>query len=394
MKLSNWKSRDTEPITMTALALVALGASRANAQCDCAPTTNLDPPPGVTLLDATDALARPERYSLRSDGQQIEPVARERNNSHPDVSTNAELIAWVTSAMTVVVGRENLVPLDQIYTTEVDDGTVSLVSRIDPSLPKAGHPASGNSCFPILTDDRLIFFQSSAPDLIVGDTNMANDIFVYDRMDDTMTRLSQRVDDGTPGDGGSTGVDVSDDGRFVAFTSQANNLVSHTGTNHPYADCPSFQPTNDVSKILMLDRGALAGGGPPWVFEESLTLITVGRDGNGACTNPSGASDSASVSANGCRIAFRSSAQNLIPGLTIPGSNVYVWERSTGEIRLVSHGFGDLTAPANRPATNPEISDDGRYVVFLSAASNLVGRRLSRVRSTRTRSSSTSRATL
>ena len=361
-----------------AVALAAIAASigfanGAAAQCDCLPTTNLDPPPGVVLLDATSPLALPERYSLRSDGAQILPVAGERNNSHPDVSANVELIAWVTSAMTVVVGRENPVPLSQIYLSEIDDGKVSLVSRIHPTLPNAGHPASGNSDFPIAQDDRLVFFQSSAPNLIPGDTNMTNDIFVYDRQAQLMKRLSQRVDNGAEGNGGSTGADVSDDGRYAVFTSQANNLSSHTGPVHPYSDCPTFQPTNAVTKVYVLDRGVTHGAGPPALAEQWMTLITVGRDANGNCTNPSGASDQATISANGCRVAFRSSASNLIAGQTIPGSHVYVWERSTSQIRLVSHAFGNPTVPANRPAASCEISDDGRYVVFLSDANNLVG---------------------
>lgn len=371
MKLENLGVRQAGFVVGLVFGLTGIGSVEAKAQCECSPTTDLDPPPGVTLLDATLSAARPERYSLRSDGAQIEPVAGERNNSHPDVSTNAEVIAWVTSAMTVVVGRENPVPLDQIYVTEIDDGKVSLVSKIHPSLPDAGDPASGNSCFPIVNDDRRIFFQSSAPNLVPGDTNMTNDIFVYDRKDDVMQRLSQRVDDGVQADGGSTGVDISEDGRYVVFTSQANNLSSFTGSTHPASDCPGFQPTNNVAKIYVLDRGNSNPGAPPWVGEQWISLVTVGRDAGGNCTNPGGPSDQASISANGCRIAFRSSAPNLIPGLTIPGSNVYVWERSTGEIRLVSHAFGDPTAPANRPATSPQISADGRYVVFLSAANNL-----------------------
>src|SRR5262249_5319963 len=85
----------------------------------------------------------------------------------------------------------------------------------------------------ISADGRFVAFESDASDLVAGDTNGKGDVFVYDRTLAQMTRVSVATD-GTQGDGASTQPAISGDGRYVAFTSSATTLV--VGDTNGYED--------------------------------------------------------------------------------------------------------------------------------------------------------------
>ena len=119
----------------------------------------------------------------------------------------------------------NLVPDDtnEVQDIFVYDRTLDTIERV--SVDNSGNEGNGESWYPrISSDGRYVAFNSFASNLVPGDTNGVCDIFVYVRTLDTNERV--RVDnDGTEGNGNSDWASISPDGRYVAFASEASNLV-------------------------------------------------------------------------------------------------------------------------------------------------------------------------
>jgi len=179
----------------------------------------------------------------------------------------------------------------------------------------------------ISADGRVIAFSSLASNLITGDTAEANivNLFVYDLETDTTELL-------TPGtDNFGRSASLSADGRFVAFTSTSSNLVS--GDNNRSTD------------IFVHDRDT-----------GTTELVTAGSNRF---------SGSPTISADGRYVAFDSSASNLVAGDTNGTTDIFVYDRATNTTELV-------TASANNFSENPAISADGQYIVYSSFATNLV----------------------
>ncbi len=201
-------------------------------------------------------------------------------------------------------------------------------------------------------DGRFVAFSSQATNLVVGDTNDSDDIYVFDREKKTTERVSLPtgvlpgdlpLDPAEQANGNSQQPSLSADGRYVAFDSYASNLVSGD--------------TNDLSDVFVRDR------------QTGVTeRISVGPNGE-ETTEDSG---QAVLSAGGRYVAYESWSPNLGPGDTNNAYDIYVYdrERHTQErISVDSKGRG-----ANGASFAPSISDDGRFVVFDSVATNLVAR--------------------
>src|SRR5213595_159425 len=93
------------------------------------------------------------------------------------------------------------------------------------SMDSAGNEGNGGSGGPAISaDGRFVAFASYASNLVPGDTNGVADVFVHDRQTGTTKRVSVNSA-GTQGNGGSGSPAISADGRFVAFSSYATNLV-------------------------------------------------------------------------------------------------------------------------------------------------------------------------
>ena len=187
---------------------------------------------------------------------------------------------------------------------------------------------------------RYVAFDSSASNLVTGDTNVHRDVFVHDLETATTTRVSV-ASSGTQANGLSGSPAVTADGRFVAFVSWASNLVP--------------DDTNGHSDIFVHDR------------QNGLTTkVSVDSWGNQA-NNWSAFSD---ISADGRFVAFISTASNLVPGDVGTDPDVFVHDRLTGATTRVTLGIDG--AEPNQGSRNPVISSDGRFVAFVSPASNLV----------------------
>jgi Tol biopolymer transport system component len=197
----------------------------------------------------------------------------------------------------------------------------------------------------ISPDGRFVAFESDASDLVPQDTNAASDVFVRDRLTGTTERVS--FDSlGQEGNLGSFGGTISPDGRYVAFVSLADNLVPGD--------------TNGTSDFFVHDR-------------QTGTTERVNVDSSGVQANDS-TYGSVSISADGRFIAFPSHASNLVPGDTNQIPDVFVRDRLMGvteRVSVDSNGAQAIPFLINEQFSCG-MSSDGRYVAFVSEAVNLV----------------------
>ncbi len=207
------------------------------------------------------------------------------------------------------------------------------------SLASDGTPGNDLSWDPsVSADGRFVAFMSNATNLVPGDTNAKSDIFVHDRQTDT-TELVSVASNGAQGNGSSFESSISADGRLVAFDSQASNLVAGD--------------TNAQIDVFVHDRTTGS--------TERVSVSSDGAQGNGS---------EPSISTDGRFVAFGSAATNLVAEDTNAKSDVFVRDRTNDTTERVSVATGGAEGDAGSVA--PSISADGRYVAFASGASNFV----------------------
>lgn len=192
----------------------------------------------------------------------------------------------------------------------------------------------------ISTDGRYVAFSSPATNLVPGDLNGKEDIFVCDRQNGTTDRISVNSQ-GVGGTGDSLLPSISGDGRFVAFSSAANNLVPGDG--------------NGTQDVFVHDRQT-------GVTQRINISYTGGESSYGA--------ESPSISGDGRFVAYNSFAADLVPNDGNSETDVFVYDRQTGTTKRIS--LGPNGVEGNDRSRYPNISTDGRYVAFESDASNLV----------------------
>ena len=252
----------------------------------------------------------------------------------PSVSANGRFVSFYSSAPNLVAGDTN--NNVDVFVRNLATGTTERVS-----VGTGGTQAAGSSDYSsINADGRFVAFYSIAPNLVNDDTNGLPDIFVRDRQTNTTKRISV-ADDGTQGNGVSDLPSISADGRYVAFLSTASNLVR--GDTNSYAD------------IFVHDRGTAT--------TTRVSIATGAMQGNSGSYYPS-------ISADGRFVAFESDATNLVSGDTNRTTDVFVRDRQTSTTERISNGLGGVAA--NGGSHSPSISGDGRFVAFVSMASNLV----------------------
>jgi Tol biopolymer transport system component len=108
----------------------------------------------------------------------------------------------------------------QIFVRDLALGKITRISRTSKGRPPEKHSSSPT----ISGDGRYVAFVSESPEIVEDDRNNASDVFLYDRLKETMTLVSRSAAGGSA-NGVSTNPEVSFDGRFVAFQSDASNIV-------------------------------------------------------------------------------------------------------------------------------------------------------------------------
>jgi Tol biopolymer transport system component len=251
-------------------------------------------------------------------------------SGNPSLSADGRFVAFGSFATTLVSGDTN--GTSDVFVRDREAGTTERVS-----VSSRGAQGGGYSDWPSLSaDGRFVAFASDARNLVPGDTNGRQDVFVRDRLKGTTQRVSlgPRGAQGDRDSGGFGGVAVSADGRFVAFYSDATNLVPGD--------------TNGTWDVFVRDRA-----------RGTTERVNVGR--GGAQDDGSGAWDVA-ISADGRSVAFASDGTNLVPGDTNGWADVFVHDRARRTTERVSVSSGG--AQGGWDSSGPSLSADGRLVAF------------------------------
>jgi Tol biopolymer transport system component len=222
-----------------------------------------------------------------------------------------------------------------VYLRDRTSGVTTLVS-----VNVTGSGGNGDSfAMGVSSNGQYAVFESSASDLVAGDTNNANDVFVRDVLNGTTTLVSVSTKGGV-GNGTSRTPVMTPDGRYVAFVSSASNLVPGD--------------TNSIPDIFVRD---LQLG--------TTTLASPGAQSTGA-TAASGSAAPA-ITPDGSRVVFYSSATNLVPGLTNVG-DIYVRDLVAGTTYWASSGarsvLQSVFGAASGVCFGPRISSDGTWVAY------------------------------
>ena len=205
----------------------------------------------------------------------------------PSISAHGRFVAFYSSAANLVGSDTN--GARDVFVRDRKTGKTTRVS-----VNSHGAQANGESfAAPISADGRFVAFLSSASNLVGGDTNGARDVFVRDRKAGKTRRVS--VDShGAQGNGDSFIPSISADGRFVAFYSDAANLVAGDG--------------NAAGDGFVRDRKAGR--------TKRVSVASHGTQGNDTSFPPS-------ISADGRFVAFTSLANNLVAGDTNGASDIF-----------------------------------------------------------------------
>jgi Tol biopolymer transport system component len=253
---------------------------------------------------------------------------------------------WIAYAYTgsLVTGQVDSNGGGDIFLFDRTTGTNILVSHASSSSVQA---ANGTSSAPsISADGRYIAFTSSASNLVTGQAG-AGGVFLFDQVTGTTTQVSTS---------GAAPPVISADGRWVLFASSAANVV------------PSQVDTNGATDVFLWDR---VSGSTLLVSHTPASMVTAGNaksDLGGFLTGFAG--NPPALSADGRWVAFYSEATNLVSGQTGNAGGVYLFDRVAGTVTLVSRSASSPTA--NSYSDSPALSADGRFVAFVSPFENFV----------------------
>jgi len=296
-------------------------------------------------------------------------------NSSVGISSDGRYVVFATAASNLVAGDTN--GSSDVFRYDRVTGRTQLVSvglNGAPGLPLPALCTTGAYNPSISANGRFVAFESCYGNLVSGDTNAMQDVFVRDLLTGVTTRASVGAK-GVQANGVSVDPVISADGHTVAFTSGATNLD------------PKTCDTSTESQVLC---GSQVGGAlraPWWVFVRDLstaktTIVSITPSGH----LPDGSSDFASLSPTGRYVAYTSTSDDLTDNdtntyctATLGGSvpsckDVFLYDRQTRRTELISVGVDGKSSfsGAETPGSTSLISVDGRYVAFQSGSNNLV----------------------
>jgi hypothetical protein len=270
-------------------------------------------------------------------------------------------------------GRSSTQDIAVTVTDVSSENAETFLTTLVSADQQAGPPATGNdasSDATISADGRYVAFVSRATNLVVNqqDVTFTPDVFLFDRTTGTTRLLTGRQGSTTqagtvPQASGNVNQKlnavVSADGKFVAFTSRANDLIAGqledgtgSGLNSGYLDLFLYDVTNQTTKLISHSRTDPKRTG---AFGDVLGLP--------------------SISADGRFVTFASDQRDLVTGVTTTARQVYLYDRGDGQtpesLVLVSHTSESVTTPGGS-FFDPVVSADGRFVAFMSSAPNMV----------------------
>jgi subtilisin family serine protease/Tol biopolymer transport system component len=257
----------------------------------------------------------------------------------PAISADGRYVAFASFASDLVPGDTNR-QADVFVHDQARDRTTRVSVASDGA-------EGNNSTFPtppaISADGRYVAFPSYASNLVPGDTNNAEDVFVHDRVTGSTERVSIATDGSQTGQFTSSSYpSLSADGRYVAFASGGSNLVPGDG--------------NNTTDIFVRDRVA-----------DTTERVSIGAGGAEA----NSFSSETAISADGRYVAFGSFASNLVAGDRNNASDIFVHDRAANTTERVSVASDETEG--NGFTSGPALSPDGRYAGFASGSTNLAG---------------------
>ena len=325
------------------------------------------------------------RVSVTSDGTQAD-----HRSGTPKISADGRYITFASEA-------SNLVPGDTNAETDVfvHDRITATTTRV--SVASDGTQGNGHSSHPTISGDgRFIAYQSSASNLVAGDMNGRGGVFVHDRDAGITTKVSA-APDGTQADGISEYPVISSDGRFVAYMFSASNLPPgssfrnvhlfdrNTSTSTQVSVASDGTPVDGNSEYPVISRdgrfvayqseasnlvpGDLNGRIDVFVFDQSTASTT---------RVPVASSDfqaddfsyAAAISGDGRFVVYETHPETPVPGNPFLYGNMFLYDRSTGSTKRVS--VASDGGQADGWSAWGAISGDGRYIAYSSRAPNLV----------------------
>jgi Tol biopolymer transport system component len=273
------------------------------------------------------------------------------------LSTDGRWAAFTSNATNLVAGQINSGPIGNTFLWDRDSGVNVLASHT------AGLPTTAaGGCVTILepgisADGSRVVFVSIATDLVAGQSDgpgNTSDVFLYDRATGTNTLVSHASGNATAAVGAPMQPVLSAEGNWVAFASNATNLVAGQIDANGGSDVFLYGHATGTSVLVSHAAGAAA---------------TAGNSSSPAISFP----PSISVSADGSRVAYKSGATNLVAG-QVDGNtqeDIFLYDRAAGTSTLVSHAAASATTAGDGFSDRPALSADGRYVAFVSGSSDL-----------------------
>lgn len=304
--------------------------------------------------------------------------------SQVDISQDGRYIVFNSQASNLVLNSTPFPGTNRLFVRDRLTNSTELVSQSTSGAASYGENGR------ISEDGRYIVFSSFASDLVSGDTNGKGDIFIRDRKLGTTTRVSSTLT-GTQTTFGNAAPDVSADGQYVVWTARPDIYSEiylknmSTGTVTQLSQNSSGAPANSDSNDPRIScEGRIV------VFKSNANNLTTGDTSNPSKTywrtyiidmlkplNPQyirggnfGVDNNPSVSCNGNYIAFSSSSKYLVPGDTNNKEDAFLYDRVNDSVQRVS--VDSSGAQTNDSAFLPSSSNDGKYVVFISGATNLI----------------------
>lgn len=345
---------------------------------------------GLVLATCGLGLAQTTRASVSSGGTQGNATSGDFDSS---ISADGRFVAFYSEATNLTPADTNGVA--DIFVRDVGAGTTERASV------STGGVQGDGSCYyysAISPDGRFVVFSSVATNLVTGDTNGRWDTFVRDRVAGTTERVSIHSS-GVEGNGDSFEGSITPDGRYVAFRSGATNLV--TGDANGADDIFVRDRLSGTTEIVSVDSSelqvnlasflpSLSSNGRYVAFETAANNLVPGDIGgwsdifvrdrvlgttervsvDSSRAEADSNSYAASISADGRFVAFESVATNLVAGDTNGTRDVFVRDRPSGTTERVS--VDSSGTEGNFGGELASISSDGRCVAFESQASNLV----------------------
>ncbi len=249
----------------------------------------------------------------------------------PSVSYDGQFVTFSAADGSLVDGDTNGFP--DVFLRDVRGGSTELVSQRDATvLTQSGAGFSSASQSSVTPDGRWVVFTSRAEDLVTNDFNGNQDVFVHDVLTGTNVLVSVGLDGNGALGGDSSSPLISADGRYVVFLSRATNLTAN--------------PANLYANLYR--RDLLTG---------TMELVSIGTDetqpANGECTLPL-------MSQDGNIVVFVSRAANLAPGTPANSQVVFRRDMETGLTSAVA-----AVSPSTGAVDPPTMSADGRYIAYV-----------------------------